>query len=250
MANGMIDTDGDREDGEVQAGHSGPDRDDLAPDIAPLQELRGYWDGLRSDNRIPERAEIDPRGIAGALENAFLIEMVSPQLARLRLCGMHLHDLMTMDPTGMPLSALFAPSGRDRLGRALQQVFENPAVLDIALEATRGAGRPALSGRLMVMPLRDREGAVTMALGGLVTAGEIGNRPRQFAIATLMTEALARPEGLPLRPTYAEPASEPARPAARGSLRLLEFGEPMEPFLPAPRRGSDAPYLRLVHSSD
>jgi len=169
------------------------DRGAARPDFAPLQELRGYWDGLRQGARLPERSEIDPRGFAGALQNAFLIERISPGLARFRLCGMHLHDVMGMDATGMPLSVLFEPAARERLGKALQQVFDGPSVLELTLEAVRGAGRPPLSGGLVILPLRDRAGGMTMALGGLATGGEIGDRPRQFAIATLMTEALARP---------------------------------------------------------
>ena len=77
--------------------------------FAMLAEVRGYWEGLRKGSDLPRRDEIDPRGIVGALENTFLLERVAPGVARFRLAGMQLHDLMGMDVRGMPLTALIGP---------------------------------------------------------------------------------------------------------------------------------------------
>jgi hypothetical protein len=195
-------------------------------DIHPLQQLRGYWEALRTGTRLPARADIDPRGIAGALENAFLLERIAPGMAKFRLCGMGLHDIMGMEPAGMPLSILFDPLARDRLSTALEQVFAGPSALELWLEAERGIGKPALAGRMLILPLRDGAGEVRMALGGLVTSGAVGRQPRRFAIATLMAEHLPQKPMVP--------------------MLVPEFAEAPAPYAPRPAPGK--PHLRLVSS--
>jgi hypothetical protein len=199
-------------------------------DAQVLQQLRGYWEALRHGGRLPTRADIDPRGIAGALENAFLLDRIAPGVAKIRLSGMALHDIMGMEPAGMPLSVLFDPAARTRLSAAMEQVFAGPSALELWLEAERGIGKPALAGRMLLLPLRDASGEVRMALGGLVTAGSVGRQPRRFAIATLMSEHLAQRQPAPL------PEQAPA------------FAEPPAPFAPRPAPGK--PHLRLVSSRD
>ena len=121
-----------------------------AQSVWPLQSVRGYWEALRRDGDIPQRADVEPRGMASCLEHVFLLERIAPGLARFRLAGMHLTDLMGMDVRGMPLSALFDPLARSRLAQEVEQVFTGPAILEIGLEAERGIGRRALAGRMRV----------------------------------------------------------------------------------------------------
>ncbi|MGV8986742.1 MAG: PAS domain-containing protein [Cypionkella sp.] len=231
--------------------------------FAMLAEVRAYWEGLRENGGLPERDRIDPRGIAGALENTFLMERVAPGVARFRIAGMQLHDLMGMDVRGMPLSALFEPAARNRLADGLEGVFSTPAVLELWLEAERGIGRPALEGRLLVMPLTGVRGETDLALGCLAMSGALGRAPRRFAIAGLMSEVIdrRRPEtradpratfhapdrrlpGLPpIAALHADLHSVPAAPSRASGL-----GEDRGDFTPRPPRGK--PNLRLVHSRD
>ena len=76
---------------------------------AAIAQVEAYWEALRGTRIVPKRSEIDPRGIEGALENAFIVERVAPGIARLRIAGSHLNDLMGMEVRGMPLTALFNP---------------------------------------------------------------------------------------------------------------------------------------------
>ena len=84
---------------------------------ATLQAVRGYWEALRQNGCLPRRDQIDPRGLAVALDKVFLVERIATGQARFRLAGMQLNDLMAMDVRGMPLSALFDPTARGRLAR-------------------------------------------------------------------------------------------------------------------------------------
>ena len=123
---------GDTRDAGQEVGH-----------FAMLAEVRAYWEGLRQGTDLPRRDDIDPRGIAGALENTFLLERVAPGIARFRLAGMQLHDLMGMDVRGMPLSSLIEPQGRSRMAEALEAVFAGPGALEMSLEGERGHRSPA-----------------------------------------------------------------------------------------------------------
>ena len=102
--------------------------------FAMLAEVRAYWEGLRHGSDLPRpRRDLTRAGLPGALENTFLLERIAPGIARFRLAGMQLHDLMGMDVRGMPLSSLIEPAGRSRLAESLESVFAGPSTLEIWL---------------------------------------------------------------------------------------------------------------------
>ncbi|MFC7704880.1 PAS domain-containing protein [Plastorhodobacter daqingensis] len=195
-----------------------------------IEEVRAYWEALRQDGQIPLRTQVDPRGIENALEHAFVLERIAPGLARLRVAGMHLNDIMGMEVRGMPLSSLFLPEARDMLGRLLEGVFITPHVAELGLRAPGGIGRPAMGGALLLLPLRDARGEISRALGCLVLEGELGRPPRRLTVTEARTIPLAKPEDT--APSGVAPAAAPAG-----------FAEPAPGFHHAPR-----PYLRLVKS--
>lgn len=147
-----------------------------------LAQLRAYWEALRDGATPPSRAEIDPRGIDRALEHAFIAERVAPGVARFRLAGMHLNDLMGMEVRGMPLTCFFVPEAREVAAGAIDGVFLGRSAVDLALEAERGIGRPALGARMLLLPLRNEAGEVARLLGGLAAEGEPGRTPRRFRL--------------------------------------------------------------------
>jgi hypothetical protein len=210
------------------------------PGYGLLQEVRAYWEALRPAGGLPERASIDPRGLERALEHVFLVERIAPGLARFRVAGMHLTEVMGMEVRGMPLSALFDPQGRDRMQGLLEQVFAGPAVLELALEGERGIGRPSLEGRMILLPVRGDDGSCDRALGCLVTVGPIGRTPRRFAIARQVAEDLGIDPRL--APAYTPPARQPG------------FAEPVAPYqpppAPPPAGNPRRAHLRLIKSDD
>ena len=203
----------------------GKTRGEAGKGFAILQEVRAYWEALRIGGALPRREQIDPRGIAGALENVFLVERIAPGLARFRLAGMHLTDLMGMEVRGMPLSSLFDPDARPRLAEAVEQVFAGPSALDLWLEGERGIGRPALEARMCLLPLTGSLGEPSLALGCLASVGAIGRGPRRFALSGMVREPLV------------------VRAAAAPQVA---FAESPAAYLPPPPRGK--PMLRLVSS--
>lgn len=199
--------------------------------ILTLQNLRGYWDSKRVDGALPHRAAIDPRGIADHLDKVFLIERVAKGNARFRLAGMHLYDLMGMDVRGMPISTFFTSEARERMSVEVEAVFDAPAIVEIALEAERGLGRPAVGGRMLLLPLANGGDEVELALGCLVSDGQVGRAPRRFAIAGAQRQELF-----------------PAPQAIFSGLKVVAATAPEARMRrPMPKA---APKLRLVTSQD
>ena len=167
---------------------------------------------------------------------------MAPGIARFRIAGMHLHDLIGLDVRGMPLSTLFDPVARTRLAEGLEAVFTTPAILETWLEAERRLGRPRLEGRMLVLPLSDAQGHSTLALGCLALAGALGRAPRRFAMMGLMREALSVEQGadVALKPSAGQDMFTPL-PALRKVTGISADG----PQAPRPK-----PKLRLVHSRD
>lgn len=203
---------------------------------AALQEVRAYWEGLRIEAALPQRHDIDPRGMAGALEVVFLLERIGHGIGRFRLAGTHLSDLMGMEIRGMPLTALFEPKARGALESLTEEAFRTPAIVEIAVEGERGIGRPALEGRMLLLPVSGDEGTCDRLLGCLVTVGPIGRSPRRFAIARQRTNPVeerpakdaAAPVGAPGfadRPETFRHAPAGQAPRARGHLRLVKSDE-------------------------
>lgn len=232
-----------------------------------IAQVEGYWQALRDGDDIPRRAQLDPRGIEGALEHAFIMERIAPGVARIRLAGRHLNDLMGMEVRGMPLTAFFKPEARAEISLKLEEMFQSPAVVTMSLKGDRGIGKPALDGRLILLPLKSDLGDVSRALGCLVTNNDIGRAPRRFTAFDTRVEPLVGVECRPLGPG-ATPSMAPRSPAptvtgmAESAQRTFQREAPAAPGPQRPARSEDPvagdetkraerpkserPYLRLV----
>ncbi|TRW95816.1 PAS domain-containing protein [Paracoccus sp. M683] len=221
-----------------------------------LAELRQYWQGLRQGRAIPLRADVEPQGIRRALDYAFILERVAPGAARFRLAGRHLIDLMGMEVRGMPLCSFLNPPSRGRLSDVLETVFRGPQLALLMLEAKAEYGRPAMRGRMLLMPLRSDLGDVTRALGCLIAEGELGTAPRRFDLAE--DQVIPIFEGAeviapsPSARNFAESAAEwqakPPRkdPAAAAAGAAGRPAAPLPPETPEERRAR----FRIIARSD
>lgn len=147
-----------------------------------ISDVITYWDRLRADRDMPDRAEIDPREISDLLSYMFILDRTRPGVVRFRLSGTHLNELMGMEVRGMPVRALFELPERERLMANVERVFTGPSAVHLHLEAG-GQGRSALTGRMVLLPLRGTDDTISRALGVLTTEGLIGQPPRRFRVA-------------------------------------------------------------------
>lgn len=192
-----------------------------AGDFRQLQEVRAYWEATRQNGRLPRRDDINPRGMASALEQVFLVEQIAPNHGRLRLAGMAISDLLGMDVRGMPITALLEPVARAKLSEALGGLFRGDHILDLWLEAERGIGRPALMARMLLLPLIGSHGEPDLALGCFCTKGDIGRAPRRFTISRMLREPLPASASADITHAFAEPPRAFAPPKGRPNLRLV-----------------------------
>ncbi len=203
---------------------------------APMREVENYWRALCRVGDIPVRSQIDPRGIEGALEYAFLAERIAPGMARIRVAGSHLSDLMGMDVSGMPLSSLFAPTERERLAEHVSSVFAEPAILRAQLKGEDGFNKPDLQGQLLLLPLRSDMGDVSRALGCLITHGRIGRSPRRFLLDAIDAGPVRGKDAVP--PRRYPPQFHKTATSNRACPRRVSSANPRRPLSGRRKRGS------------
>lgn len=76
-----------------------------------LHDLEAHWRAVRGGRALPARSDLDPAALDAVLPWAFVAERVAPGVARLRVAGRKLTELLGMEARGMPLCAFFSPRG-------------------------------------------------------------------------------------------------------------------------------------------
>lgn len=180
-----------------------------------IGRVHAYWDGLRRNGALPQRADIDPRALPGCLANSFLIERVSAGISRFRLAGAVLSEVMGMDVRGMPFLALIEPAERTRMAERMEQMYQDPSILELVLESD---GNVRLGARVVLLPVQSVHG-VDMALGCFQSDGLFGNAPRRFRTVRALTERILDSQAQPAG--FAEPAAAFTGPTKRPGLRLV-----------------------------
>lgn len=225
-----------------------------------LRDVEAYWEGLRNGRPVPARGEIDPRGIQSALEYAFILERIAPGVARIRLAGLHLTDLMGMDVRGMPFTAMFMPESRAQIGKEIEAVCATPQVTTITLQGDQGIGRGYLQAQLLLCPLKSDLGDVNRILGCLQSNGKIGRQPRRFTslkvtARPLLTETAAPPR-VGSRQDKAAEADTALAPEVGEARKDVTRHAPLSPTAEqtstpeVPPRATGKPALRLVKAED
>lgn len=202
----------------------------------PIAEVEAYWEALRGVRTVPLRSDVDPRGIERALDHTFLVERIAPGLARFRLAGKQLNDVMGMEVRGMPLTACFQGDAREQVREVMNHLFEGPAVIRMGLTAERGLGRPKLDAQLILLPLKSDLGDVSRAMGCLCLNGKIGRAPRKFVV-----EAISRRPTGPFRPQPLD--TRHVAPESSG------FSEQAAQFEASPKR-KERPKLRVIEGGN
>ena len=219
--------------------------------LPEIQRVEAYWESLRRGRLVPLRSEIDPRGLSGVLENAFVLERIAAGLARFRVAGSQFTKMMGMEVRGMPISAAFTPDGRTKLSDALEAVFAEPACVTLDCVSETGIGRPPLSARMVLLPLRCDLGEVSRVLGALALDGEVGRTPRRLDVAGIEHRTLTGYAEAPVIPARVTPATTPARAqdlADAAAAYAAETTTATPAPSQTPRRKSERPWLRLVHT--
>lgn len=121
--------------------------------FAGPSQVRAYWEGLRAGNGIPDRTQLDPRGLGGVLDRVLVAEAIGRGLVQVRIAGSALADLAGTDLRGLPLSCLFSADARPQLATVLDPVISGRTLVEIDLAT--GRGDPGVTARLLLLPLTD-----------------------------------------------------------------------------------------------
>ena len=156
---------------------------------APLNRIEAYWTALREGSKngrgLPERAQIDPRGIGQDLRHAFIVERIAPDLCQIRVCGAILSSVMGTEARGLPLSRAFAEKSRANLGQVVRESFDGPAIASIKLLASKGLLHGDIVGEMRLFPLVNSAGEVARLLGAVAFSGR--NTPPESALVIQST---------------------------------------------------------------
>lgn len=157
-----------------------------------LNEVKAYWQALRDHHHVPLRADLDPRGIRGALSKSFVLDAADPAEPRFRIFGSDISKLHGRNLRGQPLTEMLASASRKICREILTDVICLPArsQLDFVTEQTNGQ---SLELRMVLLPMKDAQGQISKILGCLdFDHLDIG----QSAISDLyLTGSILRPLG-------------------------------------------------------
>ncbi|WP_171176519.1 PAS domain-containing protein [Ruegeria sp. HKCCD8929] len=195
--------------------------------LSPIRQAEAYWTALRTDGGVPNRSNIDPRGLENILEYTFILERIAPGIARFRLAGNHLSKLAGMEVRGMPLTAFFTAAARREISATLEHLFDTPAVAELEMGSEKRMGRAQIEARMILLPLKSDLGDISRVLGVMVADGPISKTPYSFGVTKSRLRDLNQPEA-----------------KASAPQPVTGFAEDQAPL------DSPAPHLRLVVSRD
>lgn len=117
------------------------------------QTLFAHWDAVRAGRDSPERAEISPGVLRGALGDTFILAFAPAQGHPFRLAGTRVCALFGRELRGQPFTQLWTEPERLRIASLLTTIADE-AVGVIAGVRGRTAAGDALDLELLLLPLR------------------------------------------------------------------------------------------------
>ncbi|CUH82339.1 PAS domain protein [Tritonibacter multivorans] len=198
--------------------------------LSPLRQAEAYWAGLRRGDEIPSRAQVDPRGLENILSQTFILERVAPGIARFRLAGQRVNELAGMEVRGMPLTAFFTADARKTVSAALENMFDEPSIIEMELQTEATRLRGSRTARMILLPLRSDLGDVSRALGVLVSEGGASKISQRFTV----TECDIRPVsvGEKAAPKAASKTAPKPTPKPSVNAPVAGFAERKSAFAP------------------
>ena len=113
--------------------------------MASTKTLYSYWNTLRGSRSAPDRRDIDPTRIRGALANTFILEINDSDEFDFRLAGSHICAAYARELKGRSFTRLWHPRDRDAMETLVRAVTEDHAVALITFQ-----GITALNSKLAI----------------------------------------------------------------------------------------------------
>jgi hypothetical protein len=147
--------------------------------------LYDYWNALRGSRSAPDRRDIDPTKIRGALANTFILELNDANEFDFRLAGSHICSAYARELKGRSFSRLWHPRDRDAMATLVRAVTEDHAVALITFQ-----GMTAIHTRMTVetilLPVRHNGSTQTRLLGAMTALEE----PYWFGVQPIVEQRI------------------------------------------------------------
>jgi len=147
--------------------------------------LYDYWNTLRGSRSAPDRRDIDPTRIRGALAHTFILELNDRNEFDFRLAGSHLCAAYARELKGRSFSRLWHVRDRDAMDTLVRAVTEDHAVALVTFQGTT-AVHTKLSVETMLLPIRHNGTTSTRLLGAMTAIEE----PYWFGVQPIMEQRI------------------------------------------------------------
>lgn len=128
--------------------------------------LYDYWNTLRGARSAPDRRDIDPTRIRGALANTFILELNPDGGFNFRLAGSHLCTAYCRELKSRSFTTLWHARDRDALDTLIRAVTEDHAAALITFTATTEV-KSSLAFETILLPVRHNGSTQTRILGAM-----------------------------------------------------------------------------------
>lgn len=133
---------------------------------AASRELYAYWERLRGPRSAPERAEIEPGAIRGALSDTFILGLDRGAGHPLRLAGTRVCALFGRELKGESFLALWAAASKPVISGLLTILADECTGTVAGVTAENARGEP-IDLELLLLPLGARRPSFARTIGVL-----------------------------------------------------------------------------------
>ena len=152
---------------------------------ASTKTLYEYWNTLRGSRSAPDRRDIDPTRIRGALSNTFILELNDQNQYDFRLAGSHICAAYARELKGRSFSRLWHERDREAIDTLIRAVTEDHAVALVTFQGTTAIHTKAALEAIL-LPIR-HNGTTSSRLLGAITAID---EPYWFGVQPLMEQRI------------------------------------------------------------
>jgi hypothetical protein len=138
---------------------------------ASTKTLYDYWNTLRGSRSAPDRKDIDPTRIRGALANTFILELNYRNEYDFRLAGSHLCAVYSRELKGRSFTQLWHARDRDAMDTLIRAVTEDHAVALVTFQGVT-AVNTKLAVETVLLPIRHNGSTATRLLGAMTAIEE------------------------------------------------------------------------------
>jgi hypothetical protein len=147
--------------------------------------LYDYWNTLRGSRSAPDRRDIDPTRIRGALANTFILELNEQNEFDFRLAGSHICAAYARELKGRSFTRLWHQRDREAMDTLIRAVTEDHAVALVTFQGTT-AIHTKVQIETILLPVRHNGATTTRLLGAMTAIDE----PYWFGVQPVMEQRI------------------------------------------------------------